>query len=364
MIVFVHLLNDFSGSPRVLRDVIEISVKNDRVVLFHGSRGRGVLTGLNVPIVNFFYNRSRFKIVTLINYLVSQFSLFIRLSRCNLISKDAIIYVNTLLPFAAIIWAKANGHRVIVHAHEISISPKILRLFLSYVARTCADKILYVSNDHRLRLDISHSNDSIVPNTISEEMALSASKATYQPRRSGYFDILMLSSFKDYKGINEYISLVDCFSKIETIRFTLVLSGPERDIDIFKLKNSKFNNLRIFTNVKDPSIFYEECDVLLNLSKPTQWVETFGLTILEAMSFGVPVIVPTVGGPTELVTDGCEGFLVDSRDFECLKDRIMKIFSSPSLAMHLSKLALSRSKDFDRKVFEKRFRSIISELKG
>ena len=50
---------------------------------------------------------------------------------------------------------------------------------------------------------------------------------------------------------------------------------------------------------------------MLNLSIPSLWIETFGMTILEAMAYGIPSIVPNVGGPTELIIDGYNGYCID-----------------------------------------------------
>lgn len=45
---------------------------------------------------------------------------------------------------------------------------------------------------------------------------------------------------------------------------------------------------------------------MLNLTNKNQAIETFGMTPLEAMTCGLPVIVPTVGGIAELVIDNKE----------------------------------------------------------
>ena len=362
MIVFVHLLNDFSGSPRVLKDIVEISVKQAPVMLYHGSNGVGVLDEVKVAKKKFFYRRSRFKFLTLISYLISQGSLYRSLSKNKYISESTVIYVNTLLPFGAIIWGKLNNHKVIVHTHEVSISPAPLRHFLTSVTAKFADKVLFVSNDHKSRLDIKNSNLEVMPNTTSSAVTVRAAEVKYLPRRSGYFDVLMLTSLKDYKGINEYIALVDFFTDRRDMRFTLVLSGADIELDVFINCNLKYKNLRIFKNVKNPEEYYTECDLLLNLSRPDQWIETFGLTILEAMTFGVPVIVPTVGGPIELVTNGREGFCIDSNDFNNLVEHILKISETPKLAKQLSLAASHRAKDFDRKTFEKRLTCILDEI--
>ena len=71
------------------------------------------------------------------------------------------------------------------------------------------------------------------------------------------------------------------------------------------------NNLKIFSLQKDLSKFYREAIITLVLTKPSQWIETFGLTILESFSHGTPVITPNYGGPIELITHGQDGYLID-----------------------------------------------------
>lgn len=63
------------------------------------------------------------------------------------------------------------------------------------------------------------------------------------------------------------------------------------------------NNIKILSRQTDVSTFYNKASVVLNLSDKRQFVETFGLTALEAMSAGLPVIVPTEGGIAEIVDD-------------------------------------------------------------
>ena len=43
---------------------------------------------------------------------------------------------------------------------------------------------------------------------------------------------------------------------------------------------------------------------------PSIWEEAFGLTVIEAMASGVPVVATRVGGITELVEHGVTGYLV------------------------------------------------------
>ena len=54
----------------------------------------------------------------------------------------------------------------------------------------------------------------------------------------------------------------------------------------------------------------------------TSPVDSFGLTILEAMSTGTPVIAANAGGPAEIITDGETGFLFSAGDVVDLKYKL------------------------------------------
>jgi glycosyltransferase involved in cell wall biosynthesis len=87
-----------------------------------------------------------------------------------------------------------------------------------------------------------------------------------------------------------------------------VVNATEKEIqEYFKGKEIP-KQLIIYPTQTDTHPFYQEASVILNLSHPDLWVETFGLTILEGMRYGLPAIVAPVGGVTELVEDNKNGF--------------------------------------------------------
>ncbi len=100
-IVFIHLLNDFSGSPKVLKETIRAVTSRQGQgnyilealarAFFHTAKSQLPGTGIGV---------SGLKILTLFSYLLSQYILFVMLLCDRSIAKDAVIYVNTLLPSA------------------------------------------------------------------------------------------------------------------------------------------------------------------------------------------------------------------------------------------------------------------------
>lgn len=345
MIVFCHLLNDRSGSPMVLRSTIEALDSAGDGVLFVGSQGRGVLEDTGVRTRRYWYRRSRYRLITFFTFFASQLALYRALSRANDIPRDAVIFVNTLLPFAAMLWGRRTGRSVVVHVHEASITPGPLRRFLTSCAGRFADLLLYVSDDHRARLPIDGPHALIVPNPVGTALVARAeAHAPCQDRQQ--FRVLMLASLRGYKGINEFMALAEELQKRADISFDLVLNAEADDVAAFSRRHSDAANVTIHPRTDDPAQFYSKADLVLNLSRVDQWIETFGLTLVEAMTFGLPVIAPPVGGPAEIVTHGIVGYCIDSRDGAALRDAVLKLSDDPETYGAMSRAARKRAQDF------------------
>jgi len=56
--------------------------------------------------------------------------------------------------------------------------------------------------------------------------------------------------------------------------------------------------------------------------------ECFPLVILEAMSFGLPIVTTSEGAIPDMVEDGVNGFLVPQRDVTTLADRLALLLTS------------------------------------
>jgi glycosyltransferase involved in cell wall biosynthesis len=88
---------------------------------------------------------------------------------------------------------------------------------------------------------------------------------------------------------------------------------------------------------------YARTDVWLLTSRS----EGFGLPLLEAMACRCPVVATRCGGPTDLVEDGVNGYLVPLNDPRALADRIVSILSNPDTWNRMSIAAYEVSRRFD-----------------
>jgi len=89
----------------------------------------------------------------------------------------------------------------------------------------------------------------------------------------------------------------------------------------------------------------------MNLSRPDEWKETFGLTALEAMMYGLPVIVPPVGGIAEIVQDGITGYHIDGKDTDLIVSRLRVLSSAPLQYKSISRLAAKHAATFSEAQF-------------
>lgn len=105
-------------------------------------------------------------------------------------------------------------------------------------------------------------------------------------------------------------------------------------------------NIDIHSRQEDVSPFYNKASVVVNLSDKEKFIETFGMTALESMSAGVPIIVPTEGGIAEMV-DGQNGYKIDVQDLHKIEDAIRCILSDKVMYMKMSGNALAKSKEYD-----------------
>jgi phosphoheptose isomerase len=87
--------------------------------------------------------------------------------------------------------------------------------------------------------------------------------------------------------------------------------------------------------------YYSAADVFVT----TPWYEPFGITPLEAMACGTPVIGANVGGIKFTVRDGETGYLVPPDDPDLIAERIVHLFRQPRLMSLFRRQAIKRAND-------------------
>ncbi|MGW6175336.1 glycosyltransferase family 4 protein [Arthrobacter sp. NPDC055138] len=91
--------------------------------------------------------------------------------------------------------------------------------------------------------------------------------------------------------------------------------------------------------------------------------ESFGMTIVEAMRAGLPVIsTDCPDGPREIIQDGRDGFLVPVNDVDALTEKLAALTGSEDLRKAMGSAAFERSQRFDPKVVASSYEELFHTL--
>lgn len=159
--------------------------------------------------------------------------------------------------------------------------------------------------------------------------------------------VMMVCSLKIYKGLFEFVALAE---RHPQLHFEMILNAGEEEIASFFSEESIPANLKIHASQSDMHPFYQRASLVVNLTNPSLCIETFGMTLLEAMCYGIPVIAPPVGGPAEIILAGKNGYMVDVRKEKELDETINALASHPEQCEALSIQAKKTSLLFSNEI--------------
>jgi len=149
----------------------------------------------------------------------------------------------------------------------------------------------------------------------------------------------------EHKGFSMLISaLQKLIKKGYNMDLAIVGEGPDREMLIkYSQKLGVEDKFHLLGGISDRDLacLYKECDIFVLPSR----FEAFGLVLVEAMSFGKPIVATKVGGVPEVVEDGHSGLLVDPNP-DSIASGIETVLTNPNL----------------RETFEKRSREIVRKF--
>ncbi len=166
--------------------------------------------------------------------------------------------------------------------------------------------------------------------------------------------LLQLGRMVPRKGVDNVVRALGRL-KDSGVAYRLVVVGGETDDpdpmacpEIARLqriaKEEGVENKVTFVGRKNRDIlkyYYCAADVFIS----TPWYEPFGITPLESMACGTPVIGSNVGGIKYSVLDGKTGFLVPPNDPVALASKVHLLISDPALLLQMKKASKQRVKE-------------------
>lgn len=104
--------------------------------------------------------------------------------------------------------------------------------------------------------------------------------------------------------------------------------------------------------------YYTEASIALLTSRK----EGFGLVVTEAMECGLPVVSFKTEGPSEIIIDGENGFLIEKYDTEAFAKKIILLCNNKKMRYTMGQSAKQRASDFSINVIINEWSSLFTNL--
>ena len=139
------------------------------------------------------------------------------------------------------------------------------------------------------------------------------------------------------------------------LTLTIVGDGPERKmLEMYCEENTLFNAVFFAGHNQDVSTFYSQADVVLL----TSYNEGFPNVLLEALSHSTPVVAyDCPSGPSEIIDNGVNGFLVNYLDKSDLKINIDRALNTNWCTTNL----VDSIKQYDIEKITKQYESVLKK---
>lgn len=172
------------------------------------------------------------------------------------------------------------------------------------------------------------------------------------------------SSITPIKGHREFIRALALADTGVNRPHLMVCGGPTNTQYFQELEDLAYNTglegrVHFVGAVNDLRPYFLSCDVLVN---PSKCAEGFGLSVVEAMSCGLPVIAHDLGGPGETVVDGKTGWLFAPCDVATMSMTIERCMEDLPKWKSFGRLASERAAQlFSSEKFIDEIARILSE---
>ena len=221
--------------------------------------------------------------------------------------------------------AKLFHKKTIYHIHGGGFKSFSLqhKKAISYVFSKC-DVIVALSMNWKefFEHDFNHNNVKIIPNIID------IPQENHTNRNENVIQFLFLGKKKKKKGVFDLVEVIEENKNSLLGKMKLIIGGNGETNRLEKIiKEKKLDEIIQYVGWVSGD---KKID-LLNKSHYfilPSYIEAYPISILEAMSYHLPVIATNVGDIPEMLHDGIEGFLVEPGNKKQLFETIIKALNS------------------------------------
>ena len=350
-ILFIHSSSELYGSDRSLLNIVKnIDKTKFGVHVILPCQGPLVtemekVSGITVSIYEIaVLRRKNFSPCGIISYIkdfVKSFTYVTRYIRKNNID---IIDTNTAVVFPGAVAAKFCRKKSVWHIREI-IKSRLENRVISLVMRLFSDVVIANSKATGSALHVPQKKVRVVYNAVGD-----AKFDRLIEKDADNIVVGMAGRINRWKGQKLFVDAAEIVAKQKpNVTFEIagdVYQGEDfiRENLISYIKEKKLDQTVLLDGlVQDMPSFYKKLDIFV---LPSLQPEPFGLVVIEAMSYGLPVIATNHGGPTEIIENGKDGYLVRYDSADEMAARIMELVNDKEKRLLMGALGQKKKKEF------------------
>jgi glycosyltransferase involved in cell wall biosynthesis len=338
MIKILHIIDTLSlgGAQTVIKGISESKLDNIEHHIF-ALRVTDIIKDIDSPNITIHPSSSKYSLAplsTLRKYIKDN---KIDIIHCHLFRSMVFGYLLKRLYFPRI--------KLIVHEHgrifsKNYIYPKLLQLFNPSI-----DAFIAVSQTTIRHLQtkstIPSEKINLLYNFVDlDRFSVDKLNSTKQSSRHKYnipnnaFVFGFAGRLIERKGWREFIQAAKIISQ-ESPDIHFIIVGDGADKEELRSLITNIPKVHYLGYYSDMPSYYQMLDCFVI---PSHW-EPMGITEIEAMAMGIPVIASNIESLNEIIQNGSNGLLFEAKNTQDLAKNMLKLYNNKTLKMKIIKTA-------------------------
>ena len=164
---------------------------------------------------------------------------------------------------------------------------------------------------------------------------------------------------RETKGLDLLVSILKLvFLQNEDWQIDIIGDGTDMPFLKNTIKEMKWENrVHLLGEKKNIKEYYLRSSIFLLTSR---W-EGFGLVATEAMECGLPVVSFATSGPSEIISDAVDGFLIEKYDIASFAEKVLYLMEHDSVRLQMGNHAAINAKRYSKENIRKMWLKLLTD---
>lgn len=215
------------------------------------------------------------------------------------------------------------------------------------------DEFISYTDSFSLYDKFGRSKITIIPNTTQYKLSLSKSQI-FQKKHQ----IITVSRLDEFKRVDLLLKIWGKLKSSYSVNweFLIVGDGPERVFLEQYVDSNNIKDVRFLGLQNDLVSYYTDSSIFVFASA----FEGFGISILEAMQFGVvPIAFNTYSSIVDLIDDQINGFLINDGFIDDFVSHLYELITNENLRIQMSLECLAKYNKFNVENFHSKYEQLL-----